>query len=70
MSVSELEWRENSRRWRSDPGKMDFQEQNMVSWDTVIKSQNDKAEGRSEAPQEDSHGVFPKEIPVKCQGWK
>lgn len=40
----------------------------MVSWDVVIKSQNDKAEGRSEAPQEDSHGGLPKRDSSEVSG--
>lgn len=47
---------------------MGFQEQDVVSWDIVIKSQNDKAEGRSEAPQEDSHEGLPERDSSEVSG--
>lgn len=47
---------------------MGFQEQDVVSWDIVIKSQNDKAEGRSEAPQEDSHRGLPERDSSEVSG--
>lgn len=40
----------------------------MVGWDIVIKSQNDKAQGHSEAPQEDSHGALPKRDSSEMSG--